>query len=51
MELEVERPFQILKEGMVMMGRQMYLLEEKTLKEKVLREAHESIFVVHPGST
>lgn len=51
MELGVERPFRILKDGMVMMGRQMYLPEEKTLKEEVLREAHESRFVVHPRNT
>lgn len=51
MELGVERPFRILKDGMVMMGRQMYLPEKKTLKEEVLREAHESRFVVHPRNT
>jgi len=36
---------------MVVMGRRMYLLEDKTLKEELLKEAHESRFVVHPKST
>jgi hypothetical protein len=36
--------------GLIAMGRQIYLPEDKTLKE-VLREAHESRFVTHPGST
>jgi hypothetical protein len=33
------------------MGRQIYLPEDKTLKDEVLREAHESRFTTHPGST
>ena len=45
-----EKAFQMLSNGLIAMGRQIYLPEDKTLKE-VLREAHESRFVTHPGST
>ena len=27
------------------------MLDNKALKQKLLREAHESKFIVHPGST
>jgi hypothetical protein len=47
----VETLFQILNDGMVVMGRQMCLHEDKMLKEEVLKETHKSRFVVHPGST
>jgi len=50
-ESRAETPFQVLNDGMVVMGRRMYLLGDKVLKEKVLKEAHESRFTVHPGST
>ena len=33
------------------MGRQIYLPDQKTLKEEVLRETHESRFATHPRST
>jgi 2-phosphoglycerate kinase len=33
------------------MGRRIYLLEDKTLKDEVLREAHESRFATHLRST
>jgi len=36
-----------MKDGMVIMDRQIYLLKDKTLKEEALREASESRFVVH----
>jgi hypothetical protein len=36
-----EKAFQMLSNGLIAMGRQIYLPEDKTLKE-VLREAHES---------
>ena len=29
----------------------MYMFKDKALKKKVLRKAHESMFVVHSGST
>ena len=50
-ELGVDTPFFISKDGMVIMDRQIYLLEDKTLKEEALREASESRFVVHLEST
>jgi hypothetical protein len=40
----------MLSNRLIAKGRQIYLPEDKTLKE-VLREAHESRFVTHPGST
>ena len=45
-----EKAFQMLSNGLIAMGRQIYLPVDKTLKE-VLREAHESRFVTQPGST
>jgi hypothetical protein len=38
-------------DGIVMLGRRMYVPDNKALKKKLLREAHESKFIVHPGST
>jgi hypothetical protein len=38
-------------DGLIAIGRQIYLLKDKTLKDEVLREAHESRFATHPGST
>jgi len=43
--------FQILSEGLVAMGRQIYLPKNKALKDGVLKEAHKSQFATHPGST
>jgi hypothetical protein len=50
-ESGAETPFQVLNDGMVVMGRRMYLPGDKVLKEEVLKEAHESRFTVHPGRT
>jgi len=47
-KLGVETPFRVLNDGMVVMGEWMYMPDYKALKEKVLREAHKSRFVVHP---
>ena len=47
----IETSFQMLSDGLIVMGRRIYLLEDKTLKDEVLREAHESRFATHPGST
>jgi hypothetical protein len=33
------------------MGKKIYLPEDRTFKEKVLKEVHETRFIVHPGST
>jgi hypothetical protein len=35
---------------MIVVGRWMYLPEDKTLKDEMLKGAHESRFVVHPKS-
>jgi len=47
----IETSFQMLSDGLIAMGRRIYLPEDKTLKDEVLREAHESRFATHPGST
>jgi hypothetical protein len=36
---------------MVVMGRQMYLPDDKTLKDEELKEVHESRFAILPKST
>jgi len=47
----IKTSFQMLSDGLIAMGRRIYLPEDKTLKAEVLREAHESQFATHPGST
>jgi hypothetical protein len=47
----MKTPFQILPEGLVAIDRQIYLPKDKTLKDEVLREAHESRFATHFRST
>jgi hypothetical protein len=32
-------------------GRKIYLLNDKALKNEILREARESRFTIHPGTT
>jgi hypothetical protein len=51
MKLGVEKPFRVLNDKVVAMDRRMYMPDDKALKEKVLREAHKSRFVVHLRST
>lgn len=51
MRVEVETPFQILGEGVVVMDKKMYLSNDKALKNEVPKEAYEYRFIVHPGST
>jgi hypothetical protein len=41
----------MLSDGLIAIGRRIYLPKDKTLKDEVLREAHESQSVTHPGST
>jgi predicted DNA-binding protein (UPF0278 family) len=47
----IKRSFQMSSDGLIAMGRQIYLPKDKTLKDEVLREAHESQFTTHLGST
>lgn len=37
--------------GILVMGRKIYLLNDKALKNEILREARESRFTIHPGTT
>jgi len=46
-----ETLFRMDDDGIVMLGRRMYVPDNKVLKQKLLRKAHESKFTVHPGST
>jgi len=45
-----ETLFQMGDDGIVMLGRHMYVPDNKAFKQKLLREAHEYKFTVHPGS-
>jgi hypothetical protein len=38
----VKTTFQMLSDGLIAMGRRIFLPDDKTLKDEVLREAHES---------
>lgn len=50
-KLRMKTPFQILKDNMVIIGKRMYLPSDNALKKKILKQIHESKFVVHPRST
>jgi hypothetical protein len=50
-EFEVKTPFQILDNGMVVMGKRMYVSEDMALKDELLKEAHETKLNMHPRST
>jgi len=43
--------FRVSKDGLIVMGKIIYLPDDKVLKGKVLKEAHESKLAIHPGST
>jgi hypothetical protein len=47
----IETSFQVISDGLIAMGKQIYLPEDKILKDEILREAHESRFATHSGST
>jgi hypothetical protein len=38
----IETSFQMISDGLIAMGRRIYLPEDKILKDEILREAHES---------
>ena len=46
-----ELSFQVVPGGLVAMGKRVYVPENKALKGEILKEAHESRFATHPGST
>jgi hypothetical protein len=46
-----ELSFQVLPGGLVAIGKRVYLLESKVLKNEILKEAHKYRFATHPGST
>jgi hypothetical protein len=41
----------VSKDGLIEMRKIIYLPDDKVLKGKVLKEAHESKLAIHPGST
>jgi hypothetical protein len=51
MKSGIEMSFQIQKDGLIVLGRQMYLPGDQTLKRKVLQEALKSRLATHLGST
>jgi len=38
-------------DGIMILGRRMYVPDNKTLKQKLLQEAHKSKFTIHLGNT
>jgi hypothetical protein len=38
-------------QGTLWLGKQICLLDLKPIKESILREAHDSAYSIHPGST
>ena len=46
-----ETLFRMGDDGIVMLGWCMYMPDNKALKQKLLREAHESKFIIYLGST
>jgi hypothetical protein len=51
MKSGIEMSFQIQKDGLIVLGRQMYLPGDQTLKRKVLQKALKSRLATHLGST
>jgi len=47
----IEKAFQMLSRGLIAMARRIYLPNHKTLKDELLREAHEFQFATHLKST
>ena len=43
--------FRVSNDGLVVMGKRIYLPNDEVLKGEVLKEAHETKLVIHPGST
>ena len=50
-KLGIETPFRVSDDGMVLMGKRMYLPGDQVLKGELLKETHESRLSIHPGST
>ena len=50
-KLKQETPFQLREDKILAIQKRVYVLEDKDLKENILREAHESRLTVHPEST
>ena len=38
-------------DGIMMLGRRIYVTDNKALKQRLLQKARESKFIVHPDST
>jgi len=50
-KLGIETLFRILDDGMVLMGKRMYLRGDQVLRGELLKEAHETRLNIHPEST
>jgi hypothetical protein len=42
--------FRVSNDGLIVMGKRIYLPNDKVLKGEVLKQAHESKLTIHPGS-
>lgn len=51
MEGSKNSPFRMAENGIIRMRNIIYLLDNRDLKEEILKEAHESKLVIHQGST
>lgn len=51
MILGYETLFKIIEDGLLIHEKQIYLSKDRTLKDEVLKEAHGSRVIIHPGST
>jgi hypothetical protein len=51
MEAGIETPFQVVDDGSWMIEQCLYVSDDEMVKQMVLRDAHESQFTMHPGST
>ena len=49
-EARVEMKFQVANDGSLMMGQWLYVPNDETVKQMVLRETYESKFSIHPGN-
>ena len=43
--------FRVSNDGLIVMGKRIYLPNDEVLKGEVLKEAHESKLTIHPRST
>ena len=48
---KVNTDFSISEDGTLMLGDRICIPDDSSLKYEILEEAHQSLYVIHPGST